>query len=48
MTCDRNMCYQQEYNDGGCDTCLCDDERQEYKKLNEQIWSKDVEVLEND
>ena len=22
MNCERNICYQQEYN-GGCDTCPC-------------------------
>lgn len=25
MNCDRNICYQQDYN-GGCETCPCNDE----------------------
>lgn len=34
MTCDRNMCYQQEYNDGGCNTCPCDDKQ---SMINQEI-----------
>ena len=44
MICERNICYQQEYN-GGCDTCPCNDEQQECKEENGQSMT-DQEIVE--
>lgn len=39
MTCDRNICYEQDYN-GGCDTCPCNDKQSmTNKEIIEQLES---------
>lgn len=39
MTCDRNICYEQDYN-GGCDTCPCSDKQSmTNKEIIEQLES---------
>lgn len=44
MNCERNICYQQDYN-GGCDACPCNDKLQECKDENGQSMTT-KEIIE--
>lgn len=44
MNCERNICYQQDYN-GGCDTCPCNDELQGCNEENGQSMTT-KEIIE--
>lgn len=46
MACERNICYQQEYN-GGCDTCPCNRTTEETAEV-ESTTKVDIETLQLD
>lgn len=46
MDCERNICYQQEYN-GGCDTCPCNRKIEENSAI-ESTTKEGIETLQFD